>query len=589
MTQKVGKKKPFLLMWRIIKYTPFLYFSDTAAWVVIHASPLIPGLLAKEFFDMLSSASNVSNDLLKLLALIAVTALVRAGFIYSGARLDILFRFKASSLIQRNLLETLMNRPGALPTKASIGEILNSFRDDARQIEDAVDWIIDVIGTLVFAVIAVVILISIDAKITFFVFTPLVAVIVMANKASRRIEENRRKSRKASAEVNGMAGEIFNSVQAVKVLGAEEHIIRHFHTLNNKRHKLMLKDTLFTQLLESIYQNTVSLGTGLILLLASQSMRAGSFSVGDFAVFVYYLAFVTDFTQFYGRYIAHYQQTCVSFQRVADLMEEMSVDKLVEHNPLYIKEKPPVQKVREKSKEDELESLEVKSLTYHYQSSGGGISDISFRIKKHSFTVVCGKIGSGKTTLLRTILGLLPAESGEVLWNGQHIEDPSEFFVYPRSAYTAQVPHLLSDTVRENILLGRQMDETNMDKAVYSAVLENDIDTFENGLETVVGPRGVKLSGGQAQRVAAARMFARDAELLVFDDISSALDVETEGLLWERTFEHRNKTCLVVSNRKTALMHADNIIVLNNGRIEAEGSLEDLQQSCETIRQIMGK
>ena len=588
MTQKVGKKKPLFLIWRIILYTPFLYLVDLIAWTFIHTSPLIPGLLAKKFFDMLSENANISNGLWGLLILVAVTAFSRAGMIYIGARIDILFRFKESSLIRRNLLEVIMKRPGALPTKASIGEILNSFRDDARQIEDSVDWIIDVIGTLVFAVAAIIILVSINAKITLYVFTPLVAVIVMANKASHRIEENRRASRKASAEVNGIAGEMFNSVQAVKILGAEEHIINQFHQLNNKRHKLMLRDTLFTQLLESIYQNTVSLGTGLILLLAAQSMRVGSFSVGDFAVFVYYLAFVTDFTQFYGRYIAHYQQTCVSFQRMADLMEGAHIEKLVEHNPLYMKGKLPIVEVTEKSKEDEFESLVVKNLTYEYSNSGGGISDISLKIKKNSFTVVCGKIGSGKTTLLRTLLGLLPAQSGEIIWNDKVVQNPSEFFIYPRSAYTAQVPHLLSDTVKGNILLGITSATVDINKAAYSAVLEKDIDTFENGLETVVGPRGVKLSGGQVQRVAAARMFARNAEFMVFDDISSALDVETESILWNRIFKEYNRTCLVVSNRKTALQHADYIIVLNNGRIEAEGELGELLQSCEGIKQIWG-
>lgn len=588
MTQNVGKKKPLYLMWRIILYTPVLYFSDMIAWILIHTSPLIPGLLAKQFFDMLSGDADINKGLWGLLIMVAVTALARTGLIYTGARLDILFRFKESSLIRRNLLEVFMKRPGALPTKASTGEILNSFRDDAKQIEDAVDWFIDVVGTLVFAITAVIILVSIDAKITLFVFTPLVAVIVMANKASNRIEENRRASRKASAAVNGIVGEMFNSVQAIKILGAEQRIIDHFHGLNQKRHKLMLKDTLFTQLLKSIYQNTVSLGTGLILLLAAQSMRGGSFSVGDFALFVYYLAFVTDFTQFYGEYIAHYQQTCVSFQRMADLMEETPIEKLVEHNPLHLKGRLPAAQAVVKTKEDEIDTIEVRGLTFEYPNSRGGIRDISFTLKKNSFTVVCGKIGSGKTTLLRTLLGLLPAESGQIIWNGSLVENPSEFFVYPRSAYTAQVPGLISDTVKNNILLGLPQENAELDRAIYSAVLEKDIDTLEKGLDTVVGPKGVKLSGGQLQRVAAARMFARAAELLVLDDISSALDVDTEGLLWDRVFKTRDKTCLVVSNRKTALQHADHIIVLDNGRIEAEGSLEELLQSNDQIKQIWG-
>lgn len=588
MTQKIGKRKPFGLMMGCIRYMPGLYTWDTLAWVIIHTSPLIPGLLAKRFFDILTAGGRADKELWGLLILVGVTALARAGLIYVGARLDILFRFKVSSLLRRNLLEILMKKPGALPRKAATGEILNNFRDDAKQIEDAVDWTIDIIGTLVFAVAAVIILLSIDAKVTLFVFTPLVAVILLANAASSRIEENRRKSRKASAAVNSIIGEMFNSVQAVKVAGAEAHILKHFHGLNGKRHKLMLRDTLFTQFLESIYQNTVSLGTGLILLLVAQSMRAGEFSVGDFAVFVYYLAFVTDFTQFYGRYIANYQQTCVSFQRIADLMEETGIEALVSHQPLYLKGELPELPVPSKIEEDVFQNLEVRGLTYEYPSTGGGISNVSFNLRKNSFTVICGKIGSGKTTLLRTLLGLLPAQGGRVIWNGREVKAAAEFFVPPRAAYTAQVPRLLSDTVRNNIVLGIPWEENLVRKAIYSAVLEKDAVSFEKGLDTMVGPRGVKLSGGQVQRVAAARMFAREAELLVFDDISSALDVDTENKLWNRIFIEKNKTCLVVSNRRTALQHADHIIVLNEGNVEAEGKLEELLQSSETVRQIWG-
>ena len=606
----------FQFLWRMIRYRPWLYLIDCIFWTLIHMSPLIPGLIALRFFNTLSANTHLNATLWGLIALLIMTALARVVVLLGGALADILHRFTMSALLRRNMLERILERPGARAVPYSAGEAISRFRDDAELAEDAISWTLDTIGTAIFAAVAVAILLTISVKITLLVFLPLVSVIAVVQAVSNRLEKYRAASRKATGRVTGAIGEIFETVQAIKVAGAERHVVKHLQTLNDKRRISMLKDTVLTQMLDSTFENTIGLGTGLILILAAQSLGSSSFSVGDLALFIYYLAFVTDFAHLFGMMLAHYRQTKVSFSRMVTLLQGAAPAMLVKHAPLYLT-KPvgageglrgegtlaspwlvhvipkegdaSVQVTRSQphttpAPTDNL--VEAVGLTYRYPDTGRGIGNVNLRLKRGSLTVVTGRIGSGKTTLLRTLLGLLPKDGGKIFWNGEFVRDLAAFFVPPRSAYTSQIPQLFSETLKENILLGLPEEQVDLQMAIATAVMEQDVADLEKGLDTVIGARGVKLSGGQAQRTAAARMFVREPELLVCDDLSSALDVETERTLWERLFARCASTCLVVSHRRPVLQRADHIIVLKEGRVEAEGKLEELLNTCEEMQRL---
>jgi ATP-binding cassette subfamily C protein len=173
------------------------------------------------------------------------------------------------------------------------------------------------------------------------------------------------------------------------------------------------------------------------------------------------------------------------------------------------------------------------------------------------------------------LLGLLPSQAGYLYWNGQPILDPANFLVPPRAAYTPQIPQLFSASLRENLLLGMgdAVSSEQMEWAIATAVFDQDLAAMPEGLETLIGTRGFRLSGGQKQRVAAARMLLRQPALMVFDDLSSALDVETKQHLWEQLFNPLTHspippTCLVVSHRPSVLQCADQILRLEAGRME---------------------
>jgi ATP-binding cassette, subfamily B, bacterial len=580
--------KPSRAFLALIRLAPGQYSANVALQLFRSLTQLLPGLVAYVVFNQLNSNHPVNGDLWSLSALLVGFTIARITFLLFNVRSDAAIGASSSSLLMRNFLRCALAKPGAVPMKYASGEMVSRLSADTEAVSDAIVENLIMLGVVAQALVAIVLMFVISPQITLVVILPLAAAGFLTHLASNRIKNYYRDSRQAAGAVSGFLGDVFSGVLTIQSAGAQSAALARYNSLNEERRRSSLQSRLFTNVfMLSVYMNVSNFGVGLVLVLAAQGMRDGAFSVGALALFTSYLGWISNFTSLLGTNLALYKQGAVSLNRLAEgLPDGCSLGDLVSRAAIAAGPTVPAAGQSAPQPPHRLETLEVRGLTYTFPSSGRGITGVTFKMQRGDFVVITGRVGAGKTTLLRAILGLLPARAGTIWWNGTEVACPSDFFVPPRSAYTPQVPRLASDSLEDNILLGLTASRNDLDEALCDSVMEADIPYLEDRLATLVGPRGTKLSGGQIQRAATARAFIRHPELLVFDDLSSALDVNTEAELWRRMSGRRDQTCLLVSHRRAALEQATLIIVLEDGRVEAQGSLAEIAGSSRVLRHL---
>lgn len=568
---------------RLFRFRPFLFLINGLLWCIFHSLPLAIGIGMQWFFDRATAGSSDYMWLAAPLIFIALIRATRVGTFFAAFYAWITYIYHIQAILRTNMLAGIMRWPGRnLP--ASPGEAMSRFRDDVDEVVEYVESWVDFWGRLVFAIVSIVIMANINWKITLVAVLPLVVVTLLNNLSGNRARRYAQVNRESTGRITSFIAETFGAVQALKLGQAEEHVSARFNKLNEERRQAALRDNLFKQWMRSLNQHVLSICTGLILLMCAAEMKSGSFTVGNFALFTSYLANIGFSISLFGYMVFQHKRLKVSFDRMRTLFRPGEEDRIMDFRETYLNEDPPELPTEKRDPKEKLRELEISNLAYQYPHSANGIQDISFRVKRGQFLVITGRIGSGKSTLVRTLLGLLPKQEGTIRWNGEDV-DPATFMMPPRAAYTPQVPRLFSDTLKENMVQGKQgHTEIALAKAIRLAVMDKDIQNLDQGLETSVGPRGVMLSGGQIQRAATGRMLMTEADLFIFDDLSSALDVETEQQVWEGLFQEPDVTCIAVSHRRAALAKADHIIVMKDGRIEAEGSLSELLATNEEMQ-----
>lgn len=555
--------RPGRFGWLTGTFRSRLWLWSWISWTGFFLMPLWTGWVLKLAFDALEDSASINQYLVVL----GVSEVVRWAIFAFAVWVVVRWWVSALTLLRTNMLhaQTVSGGPDAATLPDSPSEAISRFSDDARDTVMWTDSWLDGLGYTTYAVGALIVMSTIDVRAAFVVLIPIAIVTLITRLLTPRLYAARAADRHATGRVNAFLGEAFTGMLAFRLAGREEAAISRLERYTSVRRRTAVRDTVLQQTIDGISSSTADVTIGLMLLVLVPRVQAGDLSVGDLALFVAYSAQLGELPRYLARIITSREQAIVSYGRMGEMVAPETLSNVLAHQHVTIE---PDEAMRRRSPDPErvaLQQLEVHGLSVRYPSNGEGITDVNLTFERGSFNVITGPVGAGKSTLLRALVGLVPLEGGSVSWNGEQIEDQAAWFVPPQAAHLPQIPRLFSESLTENIALGR--DTADLDAVLDLTTLRLDINEMPDGLETVVGARGLRLSGGQAQRVATARSLITQPELLVVDDLSSALDVATERELWDRLAEMGSTTVIAISQRQLAIDRADQLITMADGRV----------------------
>jgi ATP-binding cassette subfamily B protein len=578
---------------QVLRRDPVAWGLACLWWTLFHSLPVATGLALGWVLDAISGGGTVTVPWAALAVLAGIEVARWSLFLvavvqWHGAWVG------WHSYIRVSLLDSLVSDPGPVDERlpGSSGEAVSRFRDDTQDVALVLDVWLDVAGTSLAALLAVGVLLAVDVRLALTVALPALIVMVLAHAFGPVLRRWRRAARTATATVTGFVGDTFGAIASIKAAGAEAAVTERFAALGHDRARHAARDEVGTQLLYTLSGATADLALAVSLIAAAPAAARGDLTVGDLGVIASFATVVAGLPRFVGRLGAYHRQADVSVDRLTRLLPEdrrtlagvagtqelrlraprtdpadASVGAVpgVDDPDLPFRTQADERSRHPSRGDGAATGLEVRRLTVR-RHGVLAVDDVDLTVGPGELVAVTGPVGAGKTSLLRAVLGLVPAD-GSVRWDGEDVAEPSHVLVPPRVAYVPQVPRLFSEPLADSVLLG--LPPERLPHALRLSRLERDVAAMPDGLATVVGSRGVRLSGGQVQRVAAARALARRPALLVVDDLSSALDAATEAEMWEGLLAAASEdgtSILVVTHRPAVLDRADDVVRLEAGR-----------------------
>lgn len=499
-----------------------------------------------------------------LLIVVSFSILIQALTSFELTRLLSVEAQHLISVLRAKVQKKLLTLPISFFDNNKSGALVSRVMNDVEGVRNLVGTgLVQLVGGSITAVISLVILIKINALMTVFVLVPVAIFAIVALKAFGYIRPIFRDRGKISAEVTGRLTETLNGVRVIKGFNAEVQENKTFEEGVERLFLNVKKSLTATALITSSSTFLLGLASAAIMGIGGYFIMNNTMTIGEFVSFTLFLGFMIAPIVQMSNIGSQLTEAMAGLDRTQELMNMTEED-----NP----------EVRKIVLDEVVGDMVFEDVSFSYEKSKEVLHNISFKAPSGSVTALVGSSGSGKTTIAGLAASFLNPSKGKVTVDGIDLSTVNLSSFRSHLGVVLQDDFLYEGTIRENILFPRpNATEAELLEAVKGAYVNEFTDRFEEGLDTVIGERGVKLSGGQRQRITIARALLANPKIIILDEATSNLDTESESFIQKSLhILMKDRTTFVIAHRLSTIQKADQILVIENGNIVERGRHEEL-------------
>lgn len=472
---------------------------------------------------------------------------------------------KSMADIRKELFSKLITLPYPFFENNRVGALTSRITADVTQLEEMLSWTLaEFIRQILTLVGGSVLIAMISPKLSLIMLSTFPLIVICVMFFGRYIRKLSKRTQEELAETNIIAEESLHNIKVVKSFTNEFFERMRYNPGIDRVVEYGVKMGKYRGLLSTLIIYGIFGGIVFVLWNGISYVESGAMTIGELFTFILYTVYVGASVGGLGDIYGRLQKAVGATERIREIIGEKSEVKIEEHSMT-------------ESIEGNIDYNNV-SFTYPTRTDVPILEDLSLQIKKGEKVALVGPSGSGKSTIAQLIMRFYDLEKGNILIDGKNINDYNITGLRKSIGIVPQEVILFGGSIKENILYGRPgaTDKEIMDAAVQANAWEF-IESFPEGLETLVGERGIKLSGGQKQRIAIARAILKNPAILILDEATSSLDSESEKLVQDAlTKLMENRTSIIIAHRLSTIREVDRIYVIDNGKIVEEGSHQNL-------------